>query len=67
MARALIPLEVPSGSKREQQTLKESGAKLLRAIDKVVKNFLLVAWKKRSAIAGKFTIKDRELKAIPPL
>ena len=63
---ALIPLEVPSGSKREQQKFKESGAKLLWAIDKVVKNFLLVVWKKRSAIAGTFTIEGREIKAILP-
>ena len=63
---ALIPLEVPSGSKREQQKFKESGAKILWAIDKIVKNFLLVVWKKRSAIAGTFTIEGRELKAILP-
>ena len=36
------------------------------AIEKVVQNVLLVVWKKKSAIAGKFTIADRELKAIPP-
>ena len=61
-----LPITVPPGSKRDQAEFKKIGAKLLWALDKIAKNFLLVVWKRRTAIAGTFSIENGALTAKPP-
>ena len=61
-----LPITVPPGSKRDQAEFKKNGAKLLWALDKIAKNFLLVVWKRRTAIAGTFSIENGALTANPP-